>query len=213
MVLIGTLIDAWTTSFEPTHNEKVLGHRSFAIARSQAGPERSSPPTVFMLDQPCWCVRRVGRNMTHDAPIHNELTREMAREGRVLMICAFNSGVGGCFPGGTAGLGSGGRRRNGEEGGITGLPPVVRQADAFLKAVGSARITVFPSIVRIMGGETSYAPASQKEIVRLLKDNGLGSGEALERNSNRGNWRVNSQLRGVSGQYGRPWEGGRQGKG
>ena len=83
VVLIVTLIDAWTTSFEPTHNEKVLGRGSFAVARSQAGSERSSPRTVFMLDQPCWCVKLVGRNMTHDATIHNELTQEMAWEGRV----------------------------------------------------------------------------------------------------------------------------------
>jgi hypothetical protein len=70
--------------------------------------------------------------------------------------------------------------------GSPGFRPPSPRADAFVKAVGSARIAVFPTVVRNVGGGgggggTSYDRASQKEIVLLLKENRLGRGEALDR--------------------------------
>lgn len=78
--------------------------------------------------------------------------------------------------------------------GSPGFRPPIARADAFVKAVGSAPIAVFPTIVRNIGGGTSYDRASQKEIVRLLKDNDLGGGEALERKLDSGKLEGNSQL-------------------
>jgi hypothetical protein len=75
-----------------------------------------------------------------------------------------------------------------------GFRPPSGRADAFMKAVGSAPIAVFPTAVRNIGGGTSYDRASQKEIVRLLKDNGLGGGEALERKLDWGKLGGNSQF-------------------
>jgi len=77
--------------------------------------------------------------------------------------------------------------------GSPGFRPPSAGADAFVKAVGSAPIAVFPTVVRIIGGETSYDRASQKEIVRLLKDNGLGGGEALDSKLDLGELKGNSQ--------------------
>ena len=77
--------------------------------------------------------------------------------------------------------------------GSPGFRPSSARADAFVKAVGSSRITVFPTVVRIIGGETSYDRASQKEIVRLLKDTGLGGGEALDTKLDPGQLKGNSQ--------------------
>jgi hypothetical protein len=69
--------------------------------------------------------------------------------------------------------------------GSPGFRPASDRADAFVKAVGSARITVFPTLVRKVGGAaggvTSYDRASQQEVVRLLKENRLGSGDTLDR--------------------------------
>jgi len=65
-----------------------------------------------------------------------------------------------------------------------GFRPPSDRADAFVKAVGSARIAVFPTVVRKVGaggGGTSYDRVSQKEIVPLLKESRLGRGEALDR--------------------------------
>jgi hypothetical protein len=79
--------------------------------------------------------------------------------------------------------------------GSPGFRPSSAQAGAFVKAAGSAPIAVFPTVVRNknIGGGTSYDRASQKEIVRLLKDNGLGGGEALEREIDAGKLEGKSQ--------------------
>ncbi len=74
-----------------------------------------------------------------------------------------------------------------------GFRPPSDRADAFVKAVGSAPIAVFPTAVRNIGGGTSYDRASQKEIVRLLKDNGLGGGKAFEKKLDSGKLEGNSQ--------------------
>lgn len=69
--------------------------------------------------------------------------------------------------------------------GSPGFRPASDRADAFVKAVGSARITVFPTVVREVGGGAdgmrSYDRACQEEVVRLLKENRLGRGDALDR--------------------------------
>jgi hypothetical protein len=66
-----------------------------------------------------------------------------------------------------------------------GFRPPSARSDAFLKAVGSARISVFPTVVRKVGGGAggvrSYDRASQKEVVQLLKENRLGRGNALDK--------------------------------
>jgi hypothetical protein len=77
--------------------------------------------------------------------------------------------------------------------GSPGFRPSSARADAFVKAVGSAPIAVFPTVVRNIGRGTSYDRASQKEIVRLLKDNGLGGGEAVEREIDPGKLEGKSQ--------------------
>ncbi len=64
--------------------------------------------------------------------------------------------------------------------GSPGFRPSSDRAGAFVKAVGSARIAVFPTVVRTVAG-TSYDRASQKEIVRLLEDNRLGRGQPSDR--------------------------------
>jgi hypothetical protein len=74
-----------------------------------------------------------------------------------------------------------------------GFRPSSARADAFVKAVGSAPIAVLPTIVRDIGGGTSYDQASQKEIARLLEDNDLGGGEALDRKIDAGKLEGNSQ--------------------
>ena len=78
--------------------------------------------------------------------------------------------------------------------GSPGFRPPSDRADAFVKAVGSAPIAVLPTVVREIGGGTSYDQASQKEIARLLKDNDLGGGEALERKIDAGKLEGKSQL-------------------
>ena len=77
--------------------------------------------------------------------------------------------------------------------GSPGFRPSSAGADAFVKAVGSAPIAVFPTVVRAIGGGTSYDRASQEEIVLLLKDNRLGGGKALERKLDAGKLEGNSQ--------------------
>ncbi len=78
--------------------------------------------------------------------------------------------------------------------GSPGFRPESDRADAFVKAVGSAPIAVFPTVVREIGGETSYDQASQKEIARLLKDNDLGGGKAVQKKIDAGKLEGNSQL-------------------
>jgi hypothetical protein len=77
--------------------------------------------------------------------------------------------------------------------GSPGFRPTSSQADAFVKAVDSASIAVFPTAVRNIGGETNHDRTSQMQIVRFLKDNGLGGGMILERTLDSGKLEGNSQ--------------------
>ena len=77
-----------------------------------------------------------------------------------------------------------------------GFRPSCDQAEAFVRAAGLAPTAVFPTVVRTIGGETRYDRASQKEIVQLLKDHSLGSGEAKEKTLESGDLEgLNSQMK------------------
>jgi hypothetical protein len=69
--------------------------------------------------------------------------------------------------------------------GAPGFRPASERADTFVKSVGSARIAVFPTVVRKVGGGAgevrSYDRASQEEVLQLLKQNHIGNGDALDR--------------------------------